>query len=622
MKLVAIFVICLLALSIARDLSSYKALKENPCSRKPEVEIEDFITQPFEYVDNLPSEWRWDDVNGKNYLTVLKNQHVPQYCGSCWAQAAASSLSDRIKIARQGAWPDINIAPQVFVSCSMNDDGCHGGFALSAYKYAHDEYVTDETCSIYHGRGHDNGYGCSPVTKCRNCSPHEPCFIPDQYYIYKVGDYARITGEQAMMQHIYQNGPIACGIAVPQDFYLNYTGGIYEDKSGDKEIVHDISIVGYGVEDGVKYWLGRNSWGEAWGDEGFFKVIRGIDNIAVESQCSYAIPIDTWTKAEKHTTTDEERKDPSNDYTNGPYPGMAVPLKMEKKGCSVKNTWYGDEETNVPEDIKLINEEDLPTEVDWRDYNGTNYMSWSKNQHIPIYCGSCWSQGTTSALADRFNILNWLTNGDLEEPQVALSAQVIVNCEAGGSCNGGQPASVYRFAKTNGIPHSSCEQYIAHNVDKQKDVCSDFNVCRDCMGPPPDVNHTGFDTCWAVKNYKHYYVSGYRSVSGATEMKKELALHGPIGCGIDATDKFEQYQGGIYEEKSFFPMINHEISVVGYGVAEDGTEYWIGRNSWGTYWGEYGFFRIKMHEHNLAIEEDCVAGYPSYDKADKIEETY
>ena len=85
----------------------------------------------------------------------------------------------------------------------MDDDGCDGGYALSAYKYAHDEYATDETCSIYHARGHDNGYGCSPVTKCRNCSPHKPCFIPDQYYIYQVGDYGSIEGEEAMMQHIY-----------------------------------------------------------------------------------------------------------------------------------------------------------------------------------------------------------------------------------------------------------------------------------------------------------------------------------------------------------------------------------------------------------------------------------
>jgi len=62
-------------------------------------------------MDDLPEQILWNNHNGTNYLTNIRNQHVPTYCGSCWAHASTSSLSDRIKIARNAAWPDVNISP-------------------------------------------------------------------------------------------------------------------------------------------------------------------------------------------------------------------------------------------------------------------------------------------------------------------------------------------------------------------------------------------------------------------------------------------------------------------------------------------------------------------------------
>jgi len=253
----------------------------------------------------------------------------------------------------------------------------------------------------------------------------------------------------------------------------------------------------------------------------------------------------------------------------------------------------------------------LPANWDWRNVNNTNFLSWNKNQHIPIYCGSCWAQGTTSSLADRFNILL----KDHNPTPIDLAAQTIINCQAGGSCNGGDPSGVYEYAYETGIPDVSCEQYVAKNSDK--DTCGPMDICKDCRGPPPAEGDDGQANCWAV-DYKKYYVSNYYGLSGASQMKAEIFKNGPISCGLMVTDGFEAYKGGIYSEYSMFPMINHEIAIVGWGLDEaTKTEYWIGRNSWGTYWGEYGFFKIKMHSDNLAVETDCTAGVPSFNKPQK-----
>lgn len=75
-----------------------------------------------------------------------------------------------------------------------------------------------------------------------------------------------------------------------------------------------------------------------------------------------------------------------------------------------------------------------------------------------------------------------------------------------------------------------------------------------------------------------------------------------------------EYTGGVYSETGWFFFPNHIISLTGYGVTEDGQEYWIGRNSWGTYWGEDGFFRIAMHKGNLLIEDDCAWAVPDLEK--------
>ena len=171
--------IALLGATVFADAERRRVSDDQPCEVRPDVMPDSHVIKPLIPVNSVPENWDWSNVDGVNYLTNMRNQHIPSYCGSCWAHATTSALSDRIKIQREAAWPDINISPQVLIECEMTDDGCHGGFHLTAYEWIFNNGITDETCAIYRARGHDNGATCSAMSLCRNCNPGEACFIPD-----------------------------------------------------------------------------------------------------------------------------------------------------------------------------------------------------------------------------------------------------------------------------------------------------------------------------------------------------------------------------------------------------------------------------------------------------------
>lgn len=256
--------------------------------------------------------------------------------------------------------------------------GCNGGWGLTASKYVYENGITDETCASYRARGHTNGVDCTPINKCKNCNPTGPCFIPDTYYTYGVTEYGRVTEEEPMMNEIYHRGPIMCGVAVPNSL-LNYTGGIYIDTTNDTSIDHEVSVVGWGEEDGVKFWRVRNSWGSHWGEDGFFRVIRGVNNIGIESMCVYAVPNTTQ---ELHVTTDDERNDPRNDFSNGDRTNAQEEFLKRSDTCKrVPKISFGDLGEIKPEVMswEMISTSDLPENWDWRNVSGRNYVGWTVN---------------------------------------------------------------------------------------------------------------------------------------------------------------------------------------------------------------------------------------------------
>jgi len=97
-------------------------------------------------------------------------------------------------------------------------------------------------------------------------------------------------------------------------------------------------------------------------------------------------------------------------------------------------------------------------------------------------------------------------------------------------------------------------------------------------------------------------------------MQNEIFQRGPIACGIAANLDLVAYTGGIYS-KAADDEVDHIVSVVGFGHDEaSNMDYWIVRNSWGSHWGENGFFRIESGKNMLQIESGCVWAVPTFTK--------
>jgi len=84
------------------------------------------------------------------------------------------------------------------------------------------------------------------------------------------------------MTEIFTNGPVEGAFTVYEDF-LSYKSGVYQHTSGSQLGGHAIKIIGWGVENGTKYWLVVNSWNEGWGDNGTFKILRGSNHLGIEN---------------------------------------------------------------------------------------------------------------------------------------------------------------------------------------------------------------------------------------------------------------------------------------------------------------------------------------------------
>mmetsp|Transcript_32143 Transcript_32143/g.67572 ORF Transcript_32143/g.67572 Transcript_32143/m.67572 type:complete len:361 (+) Transcript_32143:39-1121(+) len=267
---------------------------------------------PYTYIpdEDLPKEWNWNDVDGKSCLTHQLNQHIPQYCGSCWAFASISSLADRIKIARNCEGDDINLSIQFVLNCGGEVAGsCHGGSHTGVHQFIMDTgYIPYDTCQPYIACSSNSDEGfcrdvdttCRALNTCRTCGTFSDkggeCTALDIFPNATIAEYGSIDyytddADRVMKikKEIKARGPVSASIqAEPLHAFMG--GKVFDDENAPKHTNHVISIVGWGNEEGVEYWIARNSWGAYWGEEGFFKVATGKNILGIEHKVAWATP--------------------------------------------------------------------------------------------------------------------------------------------------------------------------------------------------------------------------------------------------------------------------------------------------------------------------------------------
>jgi len=271
---------------------------------------------PYEYLSeaSLPKNFDWGRVDGGkiSLLTHMLNQHIPQYCGSCWAHSSMSALADRIKIARDGKGIDINLSIQFLLNCGSSFAGsCHGGSAIRAYEFIRKNSfgIPYDTCLSYVACSQDSIEGfcphvdssCSAENICRTCmnpthsidggicKPVE--FFPNAT-VAEYGTYNQEDGVFPIMAEIFLRGPVKASINAGP--LLRYKGGIIMDSPANRNTTHNhgVSLVGWGFEKtkDIRYWIVRNSWGEYWGELGFFRIELGKNLLGIEGHVSWATP--------------------------------------------------------------------------------------------------------------------------------------------------------------------------------------------------------------------------------------------------------------------------------------------------------------------------------------------
>lgn len=234
--------------------------------------------------------------------------------------------------------------------------------------------------------------------------------------------------------------------------------------------------------------------------------------------------------------------------------GFQLPPDLNNTSFSTSNV-----STEAADEVSISS---LPSSFTWQN-NGGDYTTPVRSQGS---CGSCWAFASTGVFESFYERLyqNPSLNPDFSE-------QYLLSCSDAGSCTGGYSAIRYFIDYSGG---------------------GAVGTVLESAYP-----YTASDSsCINLNGYTRYKAPSGTFSSGATfpsvsQLKRYLYTYGPLLISLGVDSSFSAYTGGIYSS-SYSGEVNHVVLLVGWGTTSSGSTYWICKNSWGSGWGESGFFRI------------------------------